>query len=445
MEKLININPNVGKMIESLKSSGYDLFFAIADLVDNSIDAKASFINIEINIVENSIKIIDNGIGMTYNQVIEALRLGSDGNKNESELGKFGFGLKSASFSQCNLITVSSKKNEINEITFDVTKSIQENKWIAYETAKNNNILDTYVTGTVVQWNDLYRLGKSYDEINESLKNIFVNLDEFIGSVFCDFIDDGIDIRINDESINSKSPFYYQNPSCKILDSDSVYFGDEKILVRAYDITRVKKRQNDINLIDSQGIYVFRNNRMIKNIGWIAHTKHPSLNNIRVRFDIGSKEDELLNIDFKKSNVDIPDKVKNMLIKFEKTIVKKQAKNLRVVGEKKYNNGSNELINIYKTKNTVDKNHIIISNFLNSNDIKLNDLNAFFKNINKLQSISDKPSISIDEENYLYEMVDVLKTESFLNETEFYELLSHTMPYKKYINIIEKHRGENGY
>ena len=115
MDNLVTILPNAASLIESMRSIGYSFETAIADIIDNSISAKAT--KIEIFERKNNglhyVQIIDNGLGMTNDELIEAMRLGSKNpieKRDKDDLGRFGLGLKSASFSQCRVLTVVSKK-----------------------------------------------------------------------------------------------------------------------------------------------------------------------------------------------------------------------------------------------------------------------------------------------------------------------------------------------
>src|SRR3990172_4008393 len=97
--------PRADAMIHSLRAFGYDLGMAIADLIDNSIFAGAK--NIWVKYAWNDgkpwIRIMDDGIGMTEESLVEAMRLGTQSpleERDSKDLGRFGLGLKTASFSQ---------------------------------------------------------------------------------------------------------------------------------------------------------------------------------------------------------------------------------------------------------------------------------------------------------------------------------------------------------
>jgi signal transduction histidine kinase len=108
--------PDVCVIIDALRNTGYSFEAAVSDIIDNSIDAKATQIKVifPINKENISLSIIDNGVGMSKEELSEAMKFGSVKNglsRNETALGKFSLGLKTASLSQCSILTVLTKKN----------------------------------------------------------------------------------------------------------------------------------------------------------------------------------------------------------------------------------------------------------------------------------------------------------------------------------------------
>ncbi|MBN1459520.1 MAG: ATP-binding protein [Armatimonadetes bacterium] len=101
-------------MIESIRAVGYTVQTAIADLVDNSIAASAKnvWVTFHWHGVCSYVSVADDGCGMTESKLTEAMRLGSQSPLDAREphdLGRFGLGLKTASFSQCRQLSVWSK------------------------------------------------------------------------------------------------------------------------------------------------------------------------------------------------------------------------------------------------------------------------------------------------------------------------------------------------
>src|SRR3989338_1959115 len=113
--------PNASKLMESLRYSGYDNNIAISDLIDNSLDANATNINVEISLDskrESYIIVVDDCIGMDEETLGQALRLGSVTHRNiESDLGRFGMGMVTASISIAKRIEVYTKQKDGHMLT----------------------------------------------------------------------------------------------------------------------------------------------------------------------------------------------------------------------------------------------------------------------------------------------------------------------------------------
>lgn len=435
---MIDVKPNVKKTLESMKSSGYSFTHAIADIVDNSIDAKATEISINVCLESLSIQIIDNGIGMEFDRIVEALRLGSETGKEASELGKYGFGLKSASFSQANIITVASRVSKTNEVTFDINKSIEENDWIAYESFDYRNLIE-HETGTAVIWNDLYRLGITGKDREKRLISLTKELDQFLSKTFYQFIDQGIKFYLNGNELKSQSPFYESSPALKHLNADDVNFGEEKIKLKAFDISAVARRGSDDNLLQEQGISVFRNNRFISNIGWISRMAHPSLNMIRIRMDVGSKEDYLLNIDFKKSNVELPASLKQDIKSFEQTAIKAYGKTGRIKASNKKRRLTNKDVSLMQTKVKINPKNVINQLLINNLETSFKDMNDFLDKLSRLNNINEKNKLSSNDELFLYELIE----EIIEKDLTTYDELLFTEPFIKFGEIVENYRREH--
>ena len=107
--------PRASAMIEALRGLGYSTASALADIIDNSIAAHAHNIDLQFtwNGEQSIITILDDGGGMDEAELERAMRLGDKSPlavRAEDDLGRFGLGLKTASFSQCRSLTVISKK-----------------------------------------------------------------------------------------------------------------------------------------------------------------------------------------------------------------------------------------------------------------------------------------------------------------------------------------------
>ncbi|MEQ8292225.1 MAG: ATP-binding protein [Roseovarius sp.] len=169
--------PHAASLIEGMRDFGYTLETATADIIDNSITAGALKVEIlaETASEEPWIAIIDDGIGMDETELIEAMRPGSRNPLEEREdhdLGRFGLGLKSASFSQCRELTVVSRKAGVTSATtWDLDKVAETNVWAVELEDDLASIPATDhlgETGTIVLWRKLDRLSTGYR--NDSTK-----------------------------------------------------------------------------------------------------------------------------------------------------------------------------------------------------------------------------------------------------------------------------------
>ena len=107
--------PCASSMILTFRAIGYNLETAVADIIDNSISANAKNIwfNSEWQGGNSIITILDDGDGMNNEELIQAMKPGAKNpmeERSEKDLGRFGLGLKTASFSQCQKLIVVSKK-----------------------------------------------------------------------------------------------------------------------------------------------------------------------------------------------------------------------------------------------------------------------------------------------------------------------------------------------
>ena len=107
----VKLTPSASRLTNSLRDIGYDFPSAVADLVDNSISANATNIEIVIQFsgTASTVFIVDDGDGMTDRQLDEALRFGTRRTYASQDLGRYGLGLKTASISQCRRLTVVSR------------------------------------------------------------------------------------------------------------------------------------------------------------------------------------------------------------------------------------------------------------------------------------------------------------------------------------------------
>ena len=134
-QRVEEVIPAAGRTVHSLRDIGYELPQAVADLVDNSIEAQATKVCVDLVFegADSWIRIADNGSGMDTDTITESLRIGSIRDYGDDDLGKFGFGLKTASISQCRRLVVASRiapqRARIEARVFDLDHIERTNRW----------------------------------------------------------------------------------------------------------------------------------------------------------------------------------------------------------------------------------------------------------------------------------------------------------------------------
>lgn len=313
----IAIPPKV-KMLTSLRYSGYNNNSAIGDIVDNSIDAGAKNIYIDIT-NKNTIRISDDASGMTESRLVEAMTMGSETDKNNgTSLGRFGFGMKTASLSLGRSLTVITKTidgeivtavhdldtmDEAQQIFVDVHRGATQEQYhnsFTNHTRKSNK-------GTVVVIDKIDQLS------NPNIPAYRGVLKTYIAEVFRNFIKDGlVNIYLNgakieavDISLEKQGGEVYSDRNYLLPYLDEK--GKQKsttVRVRLFllpDLSKTKNKELGINQFN-QGLYVMRNNRQIirANMQWLGLVKNSWYNRFRGEIYIGGEVDKTVGIDYQK-------------------------------------------------------------------------------------------------------------------------------------------------
>lgn len=333
--------PNASYLMESTRSVGYSFESAIADLIDNSISAGSK--NIKIFSTPSSdpfVAILDDGCGMSEEELREAMRYGSNPNeeRTERDLGRFGLGLKMASLSQCRVLTVASKKNDaISICRWDLDRVIEQNGWALqifelHEMGKLPilNDLRAQGSGTLVVWEKLDRMPNNQSSISRSMAD---NLDvarQHISLTFHRFMNEEsgaqkISIELNNDAIVPSDPFLSKHPSTDPLPEERILIDGEEVVIKPFILphpSKIKAADSKLmggkeNLRRLQGFYIYRNKRLIVPGTWFRLTSTGELRNLaRVRVDIPSSLDFLWEVDIKKSSATIPPAFKSAFIQF---------------------------------------------------------------------------------------------------------------------------------
>ena len=135
--------PKAATLMGSLRSMGYSFEAAVADVIDNSISAHASKVQVLFPtnpLAHLAVGIMDNGEGMTNDELLEAMRYGSmasEDQRADDDLGRFGMGMKSASLSQCRRLTVISfDGSDCHGYRWDYSYILEKQDWIIQELSR---------------------------------------------------------------------------------------------------------------------------------------------------------------------------------------------------------------------------------------------------------------------------------------------------------------------
>src|SRR4051794_9007350 len=225
--RTFEVQPSAARLTSSLRDIGYDFQTSIADLVDNSIAAGATRIDIDVEFEgERSwVSVADDGYGMSANGLLEALRFGSRRQYAIDDLGRYGLGLKTASLSQCRCLTVVTRRSEVNRVisrrTLDLDLVEEWDAWLVVE-APTTPPVDRAMArlgqgpGTVVVWEKLDRvLPEARPEggwARRRLSHYSGKLMDHLGMVFHRFLEGAVDdsrltITVNGEKVRPWNPF----------------------------------------------------------------------------------------------------------------------------------------------------------------------------------------------------------------------------------------------
>jgi hypothetical protein len=308
------VPPNAAKTLYALRDMGYDNYSAIMDLVDNSIDAKATRVDVHVkeptkgNII---IDIVDDGVGMDEPTLAQALRLGSDTERTTGDLGKFGMGLVTASISLAKCVWVITRQKEAAawEANFDLNTIERENKFIiTLAQAKSDKVLSLLGKhGTAVKLSLI-------DRINDTNVQRFArNLRERLGQTYRHFIDAGLSLYVNRQKVDKVDPLMLGHElTQRVLDQD-IHFGDKQkarlIVVELPELGQAGDAEANITPHNS-GFYVCRNGREIlaaQTFGF--YQRHHSYSHFRAELSFTGDLDTLFHVDIKKAVIHPDDRL----------------------------------------------------------------------------------------------------------------------------------------
>ena len=353
-QEIIKIPP-AKSLIFGLRCIGYNFSTALADIIDNSISAEAKNIKVFSNpdAKEPYVVIFDDGCGMGRKALENAMTLGSDRETKEDcelELGRFGLGLKSASFSQCLRLTVASKDcNRINAMRYDLKKIETTNEW-KLDILDDDEIkllpeiekLIEAQSGTIVIWEQFDKIEESSKSFKDSFIATIGLAKQHIEFVFHRFYEK-INFEFNGHRIEKRDPFLSGYTNSQEGRTQEILIDGNKIIVTPFvlpyanSLNEEQKKMlgNPKSIYDDQGFYIYRNKRLIIWGSWLHMNIRSEFNKLaRVRVDIPSELDSMWMLDVKKSSAKIPDRIKEQLKISVKDSIIRSKREIKYPGKK---------------------------------------------------------------------------------------------------------------
>ncbi|MDW3217087.1 MAG: ATP-binding protein [Acidimicrobiales bacterium] len=345
--KRIELTPSAGRLTNSLRDIGYEFVTAVADLVDNSVSAGASTVDVLIDFRGSAsrVLIVDDGEGMTAAGLDEAMRFGTRRNYSLNELGRYGLGLKTASISQCRRLTVISRRaaarRRLTTRVLDIDHVEESDSWEVLDAATpaiRDFAAETLAEapGTVVAWE---RLDRVLPERNPEggwarrrLDTLADRTSEYLGMVFHRYLADSASadrlvLTVNGEKVDPWDPFAPTEPGTISLPGTVLeieFEGVAGFVTFNPFVLPPRNRFSSQEAFDhysgpqkwnrQQGLYVYRAGRLIQGGGWSgirAIDEHTKLARASLEFD--TNLDDLLQTNVAKMRVNVPASIRSQL------------------------------------------------------------------------------------------------------------------------------------
>lgn len=326
--------PSAAPVIQALRSIGYNARTAISDLVDNSLDAGSSIIQINFDYKNGLIKIIDNGTGMDDEMLQTAMNIGSKDPRQKrasKELGRFGMGLKTASFSLGKRLSVLSKKDgEYVQRCWDLDHVSSCNEWQLF-TEIPKEVIDKLGpiegdSGTIVCIDKLDRF-MGYGRIKMIQENSFYTkiskINQHLEFVFHSILENNsVKMFLNGMELHPWNPFLPENEFTIEGEIQLLKINEHRIKVQYYILPHAshlsepeyKDAGGYKGWRDHQGLYIYRENRLLYFGDWMGlHQKDAASQLARVRIDLPNGADTDWQVDIKKSGINLPEEAKRRL------------------------------------------------------------------------------------------------------------------------------------
>lgn len=477
--KSFELPPYAPTLIESTRAIGYSLEAAVADIIDNSIAAGASKVDLFFFPVgEEYVAILDNGRGMDEREITTAMQYGSKNpmdERSKDDLGRFGLGLKTASLSQCRCLTVVTKREDILLARrWDIDYVAHTGKWTLLILNEDEILqlpcveeLLKYGSGTAVIWQNLDRLKAGELNFEQALGRKIDVVRDHLALVYHRYLTGEanlkkVEIQINNVKIEPIDPFL-SSKSVQAMDDEILVVRDKHIEVRPYILPHFSKMTPDeIKMLGGkeglrkyQGFYVYRNKRLLVWGTWFRMMRQGEMSKLaRIRVDIPNDLDDLWTLDIKKSSAIPPAEVRNNLKNVIEHMAEKSKRTWTYRGKREMDDSVVHVWNRYRTRNggfmyEINRDYPLRVEIQNENkeiasrllllmrqieeNIPLNSLYMDLTNDEKIENDKEVSSAEI-----IMMLHEILKTTEVSMHSDMIDMLKKTEPFCNYVEEIDK-------
>jgi hypothetical protein len=341
-----------------MRGVGYSLETAIADLIDNSITAGARNVWIDFRWLgrASSMLLLDDGLGMSEQKLVDAMRPGTEGplgERSERDLGRFGLGLKTASLSQCRRFTVATKRGGdaaevVRSWDLDFVSAIDE--WrlrldISEAAAHAFKALSHQQQGTAVFWEALDRVVGTEDPTNPLAEEHFLrrldSVKRHLSMTFHRYLEGaGSSLRIfvngteDRHRVHPWDPFLTRHPATESTPIERLFHDGHRMTLQGFVLPHrdqlTEREYEDAGgpsgWSSQQGFYVYRNQRLLVAGGWLglgetrAWTQEEHFKLARLSIEFPNNLDAAWHIDIKKSHASPPRSIRARVVELAKSV-----------------------------------------------------------------------------------------------------------------------------
>lgn len=405
---------------------------------------------------------------MSHNELIEAMRPGSKNpldSRDAKDLGRFGLGLKTASFSQCRKLTVvSSHKNNLSSAKWDLDHVAKKEDW-SLQILDDDEINNIYKidrlseNGTLVLWEDTDRIidNTVKTKVEDLIYNKMSNLQKHLELTFHRYLygKDKVNLFINDLQLEPFDPFYKKHPATQELSTENIKIDDKRIIIKPYILPHYTKMSSkdyehyagEGGYLKNQGFYVYRNKRLLISGTWFRLIPQSEMYKLaRIQIDLPNSLDDIWKIDVKKSNASPPLIIKQRLKKIIDKITNSSTKIYRSRGHKnKMLDGSfwERTSARGEINYSINNEHPLIEEFNNSLDTEQQEKFTYI--ISLISSFIPKDSLYSDLGNNNPKDINKISITDFELEEKVLFLYQNNMISKESLSLLKNTEPFNKY